>query len=170
MSAAYAIAAGPALALALGALGRRARLAGTAAICVLVAAGFVQEDRRFARNDLPERPELIWAARMIERATSPGAFVATDQPLVNFLSERPFPGYLSDTSNTRFESGALTGTEVLAEVDSQNVAAVLSARMFRFQPGLADGLRERFPVRVHCGEATLYLLRPPAGAGVPCPL
>ena len=68
----------------------------------------------------PQRParasELVWAARVIEQATDPGDVVATDQPLVNFLAGRRLPGYLSDTSNTRFESGALTGHEVLAEI------------------------------------------------------
>ena len=85
-------------------------------------------------------------------------------------SNRRLPGYLSDTSNTRFESGALTGSDVIAEIDREKAAAVLSARMFRFQPGLAADLRARFPVRLRCGEATLYLLRPPAGPGVSCPL
>jgi 4-amino-4-deoxy-L-arabinose transferase-like glycosyltransferase len=170
MSSAYALSAGPALALAAGQLGRRAQIAAAAAACLFVAAGFVQEHRRLARNDLPERPELVWATRMIDAATRPGEVVATDQPLVNFLAERRFPGYLSDTSNTRFVSGALTGGDVLGEIDKTHAAAVLTARMFRFQPGLAAGLRRRFPVRLECGEATLYLLRPPTGSGVPCPL
>ena len=56
MSSAYALAAGPALVLALGGLGRRAQLVAASVLCLLVAAGFVQEDRRFVRNDLPERP------------------------------------------------------------------------------------------------------------------
>ena len=170
MSSAYAISAGPALALGIGQLGRRAQLAAAGLVCVFVGAGFVQESHRFERNDLPERPELVWATRVIDAATRPGDVVATDQPLVNFLAGRRFPGYLSDTSNTRFESGALTGGDVLREVDTAHAAAVLSARMFRFQPGLASGLRARFPVRLKCGEATLYLLRLPPGSGVPCPL
>jgi dolichyl-phosphate-mannose-protein mannosyltransferase len=170
MSSAYALAAGPALVLALEGLGRRARLAAASVLCLLVAAAFVQEDRRFVRNDLPERPELVWAARVIEQATDPGDLVATDQPLVNFLAGRRFPGYLSDTSNTRFESRALTGQEVLAEIDRTRAAAVVAARMFRQQPDLVAGLRERYPTRLECGEATLYLLRPVPGSGVPCPL
>ena len=170
MSSAYALAAGPALALALGGLGRGARLAAASVLCLLVAAGFVQEDRRFVRNDLPERPELVWAARVIEQATDPDDVVATDQPLVNFLAGRRFPGYLSDTSNTRFESGALTGQEVLAEIDRTRATAVLAARMFRQQADLVTGLQERYPIRLECGEATLYLLRPLPGSGVPCPL
>jgi 4-amino-4-deoxy-L-arabinose transferase-like glycosyltransferase len=170
MSSAYALAAGPALALALGGLERRWRLAAVGLVAIFVAAGFVQENRRFVRNDLPERPELLWATRAIDEATTPDEVVASDQPLVNFLAARRLPGYLSDTSNTRFESGALTGSDVIAEVDREKAAAVLSARMFRFQPGLAADLRERFPVRLRCGEATLYLLRPPARPGVTCPL
>jgi 4-amino-4-deoxy-L-arabinose transferase-like glycosyltransferase len=170
MSSAYALAAGPALALALGGLERRWRLAAIGLVATFVAAGFVQEDRRFVRNDLPERPELLWATRAIDGATAPDDVVASDQPLVNFLAERRLPGYLSDTSNTRFESGALTGSDVIAEVDRAKAAAVLSARMFRFQPGLAADLRARYPVRLRCGEATLYLLRAPAGPGVTCPL
>ena len=170
MSSAYALAAGPALALAAGGLGRRGRLAVAAAVCLFVAAGFVQEDRRLGRNDLPERPELVWATRVIDAATTPGDVVATDQPLVNFLAGRRFPGYLSDTSNTRFKSGALTGRDVLTEIDRTRAAAVLTARMFRFQPELVAGLRNRYPVRLQCGEATLYLLRPPTGSGIPCPL
>ena len=170
MSSAYALAAGPALALALGGLERRKRLAAVGVVSLFVAAGFVQENRRFERNDLPELPELVWAARAIAEATNPNDVVASDQPLVNFLADRRLPGYLSDTSNTRFESGALTGSDVIAEIDREKAAAVLSARMFRFQPGLAADLRARFPVRLRCGEATLYLLRTPAGPGVSCPL
>jgi hypothetical protein len=170
MSSAYALSAGPALALALGGLERRWRLGAVSVVSLFVAAGFVQEDRRFVRNDLPELPELVWAAHAIAEATNPNDVVASDQPLVNFLADRRLPGYLSDTSNSRFESGALTGSDVIAEVDREKAAAVLSARMFRFQPGLAADLRERFPVRLRCGEATLYLLRPPAGPGVTCPL
>jgi 4-amino-4-deoxy-L-arabinose transferase-like glycosyltransferase len=170
MSSAYAVSAGPALALALGGLGRRAQLAGAAVVCLFVAAGFVQEHRRLARNDLPERPELLWAAQVIEAATGPSDVVASDQPLVNFLTGRPFPGYLSDTSNTRFASGALTGADVLARVDHARAAAVLTGRMFRFQPELLEGLRDRYGVRLQCGDATLYLLRPPAGPGVTCRL
>jgi hypothetical protein len=170
MSSAYALAAGPALALALEGLERRWRLAAMGLVAIFVAAGFVQEDRRFVRNDLPERPELLWAARAIDEATTPDDVVASDQPLVNFLADRRLPGYLSDTSNTRFESGALTGSDVIAEVDREKAAAVLSARMFRFQTGLAADLRKRYPVRLRCGDATLYLLRPPAGPGVTCPL
>ena len=90
--------------------------------------------------------------------------------MVNFLAGRRLPGYLSDTSNTRFESGALTGREVLAEIDQTRTAAVLAARMFRQQADLMAGLPERYPARLECGEATLYLLRPLPGSGVPCPL
>jgi hypothetical protein len=168
MSSAYAVSAGPALALALGGLGRRAQLAAAAAVCLFVAAGFVQEHRRLVRNDLPERPELLWAAQVIDAATGPDDVVASDQPLVNFLARRPFPGYLSDTSNTRFKSGALTGADVLAEVARTHAAAVLTGRMFRLQPDLPAVLRQRYPVRLQCGEATLYLLRPPAGPGATC--
>lgn len=170
MSSAYAVSAGPALALALGGLGRRAWLAAAAAVCLFVAAGYVQEHRRLVRNDLPERPELLWATQVIEAATGPSEVVASDQPLVNFLTGRPFPGYLSDTSNTRFKSGALTGADVLAEVTRTRAAAVLTGRMFRLQPDLVADLRNRYPVRLHCGDATLYLLRPPAGSGATCPL
>jgi 4-amino-4-deoxy-L-arabinose transferase-like glycosyltransferase len=170
MSSAYAVSAGPALALALGGLGRPARVAGATIVCLFVAAGFVQEHRRFVRNDLPERPELLWASRVIEAATGPSETVVSDQPLVNFLTGRPFPGYLSDTSNTRFKSGALTGADVLAQVARTRASAVVAGRMFRFQPSLLTGLRDRYGVRLECGEATLYLFRPPAGPGVSCPL
>ncbi len=170
MSAAYAIAAGPALALGIADLPRRAGVVAVSVVCLFVAAGFFQEERRLARNDVPEKPEILWAADVLASQTSPGQLVASDQPIVNFLARRDLPGYLSDTSNTRIASKALTQGAILAEVDRTHSPVVVADRMFTTLPDLLAQLARRYPVRLRCGTATLYLAQPPSSATPVCPL
>lgn len=170
LSASYAIAAGPTLALAVAAFPGPARVAGAALLVAMLAAGAFQEQRRLHDNDLPEPAEITWAARVLSTVTRRDELVATDQPVIAFRARRAMPGFLSDTSNTRVVSGALTTTDVLGILARQRPAAVVVGRMFRFMPGLVSGLADGYPYQRSCGKLTIYLPLPPEKAMLPCPV
>jgi 4-amino-4-deoxy-L-arabinose transferase-like glycosyltransferase len=158
LSVAYAIGAGPSLALALAGLPRQGlRALSACCVALFVAAGLYQEQRRLGRNEVPEPPAIVWATREIERSTSPDAVVVSDQPIVVFRAGRRTPGLFVDTSNTRITGGGLTPSEILAGIDRARPEAVVAARMLRTLPSVLTGLDARFPTSVTCGEATLYL-------------
>ena len=170
LSVACAVAAGPSLALAAGALPRRARGAATVALVLLVAAGLYQEQRRLHRNDVAEPAELTWAADAISRATGRNAVVVSDQPIVLFRARRATPGPLVDVSDTRVSGGTLTAAEVNAELRRARPQAVLVDRMLRsrFLRTVVASLDRRYGRRVRCGSATLYLAT--RVATPPCPV
>ena len=169
LSVAYAISAGPSLALGIADLrGRRLRFAATGVVVLFVLAGLYQEQRRLHRNDVPESREVVWATAALKRVTGPADLVVSDQPIVAFRAGRRMPGQLVDTSNTRITGGGLTATEVITEIDRSRPAAVVVARMLRTLPTVLGRLDRLYPVRARCGEATIYL---PAGSNQPpsCP-
>jgi 4-amino-4-deoxy-L-arabinose transferase-like glycosyltransferase len=157
LSVAYALAAGPSLALAAASLPRRARAAAAAVLVLFVAAGVYQEQRRLHRNDLAEPAEVSWAVAAVHGATGPRALVVTDQPIVVFRARRATYGPLVDVSNTRVNGGTLTAADVLTDIGRSRPDAVLVDRMFRFLPVVLADLDRRYPYRVSCGTATLYL-------------
>jgi 4-amino-4-deoxy-L-arabinose transferase-like glycosyltransferase len=161
LAAAYAIAAGSALALGIAALPQRLRVAAIAVACLFVTAGFYQEQRRLVRNDAPEPSEIRWAVSAVRANTAPKDLVVSDQQVVNFLARRRAVGFLVDASSTRVESGALTAAGILRSIDRSRPTAVVVDRMFRLVPGLLPGLATRYPVRLSCGGASLYLPRRP---------
>ena len=168
LSVAGALAAGPSLALAAGALPRSAQIAATAALVLLVAAGFYQEQRRLERNDVAEPAELQWAAEAIARATSRGALVVSDQPIVVFRAHRATAGPLVDISDTRVSGGTLTAADVNSELRRSRPQAVLVDRMLRFLPAVVASLDRDYSRRVRCDGATLYLAT--RASIPPCPL
>jgi 4-amino-4-deoxy-L-arabinose transferase-like glycosyltransferase len=157
LSVAYAISAGPSLALASGDLPRPARRAVTAILVLFVVAGMYQEQRRLHRNDVDEPAEVTWAVEAVGRATGSDALVVTDQPIVIFLARRATSGPLVDVSNTRVSGGTLTTAEVNTEIQKSGADAVLVDRMLRSLPGVLARLDRRYPSRIECGGATLYL-------------
>ena len=167
LSVACAISAGPSLALAIAGLRRTPQVLATSALVLFVAAGLYQEQRRLHRNDLPDPPEVTWAVEALERATGPDALVVTDQPIVLFRAGRPTVGPLVDISDTRVSGGTLTAAEVGAEIRRTRPDAVLVDRMLRFLPPVIALLDRRYPWRVRCGSATLYVASP--AAVPPCP-
>jgi hypothetical protein len=168
LSVACALAAGPSLALAARALPRPAQIAATAALVLLVAAGFYQEQRRLQRNDVAEPAELRWATDAISRATRRDGLVVSDQPIVVFRARRPTAGPLVDISDTRVSGGTLTAADVIAEIHRSRPQAVLVDRMLRFLPAVGASLDRRYGRRVRCGGATLYLAT--RVAVPPCPV
>jgi 4-amino-4-deoxy-L-arabinose transferase-like glycosyltransferase len=168
LSVACAIAAGPSLALAIGDLPQAMRVAATTVLVLFVAAGIYQEQRRLHRNDMPEPAEVMWAIRAVERTTSRNALVVTDQPIVVFRAQRATAGPLVDVSNTRVTGGTLTAADVTSEIRSSRPDAVLVDRMLRFLPDVVAWLDRRYPRRVACGMAMLYLVS--RTATPPCPV
>ncbi len=167
LTVAYAVSAGPSLALGISELRPYGlRVGATAAVALFVLAGLYQEQRRLHRNDVAEPAEIVWATEALRIVTRPGDLVVSDQPIVPFLARRPQPGPLVDTSNTRVTGGGLTAAEVIAEIDHAQPAAVVVGRMLRTLPPVLARLAELYPVRVHCGDTTLYLR---AGAPNPPP-
>jgi hypothetical protein len=157
LSVACAIAAGPSLALAIGGLPRPVEVGATTVLVLFVAAGIYQEQRRLHRNDAPEPAEVMWAVEAVERTTSRNALVVTDQPIVVFRAQRGTAGPLVDISNTRVTGGTLTAADVTDEIRRSRPDAVLVDRMLRFLPEVVAWLDRRYPERVRCGTATLYL-------------
>ncbi len=146
--------------IAIGALvGRVERRAAAVSVLVLVlAAGYVQQQRRVALADVPEEPELVRAAEILRRETGPDDRVVSDHPIVPFLAGRRVHGPLADTAVLRFETGSLTDAEVLRELDEGNVAAVVVGRAFAGRPQLVRTLSTRFRRQV-AGERTTIFLR-----------
>ena len=158
LTVAYAISAGPSLALGIGALrSQRLRLAAAGVVALFVLAGLYQEQRRLHRNDVPEPAEIVWAAHAVALVTTPDEIVVSDQPIVPFRARRGQPGPLVDTSNTRISGGGLTAAEVVAEIERADPAVVVVGRMLRTLPSVLTFLEERYPQRVRCGDVTLYL-------------
>jgi 4-amino-4-deoxy-L-arabinose transferase-like glycosyltransferase len=155
---AYAVSAGPSLALGIAQLRRDWLRVGLAAVVGLfVIAGLYQEQRRLHRNDVAEPAELMWAAAALRQVTSAGDIVVSDQPIVPFLARREQPGPLVDMSNTRVTGGGLTAAEVIAEIERTAPSAVVVGRMLRTLPSVLAMLGDRYPQQARCGTVTLYL-------------
>jgi len=131
---------------ALGALAERLawRSAALGALVLVLAAGYVQQQRRVGHDDVPEEPELVAVARVLERETGPDDLVVSDHSIVPFLADRGVAGPLVDTALLRFETGSLTDAEVLRELERYDVRAVVAGRAFATRPRLLAALERRF--------------------------
>ena len=170
MSCAYAVSAGPALALGIASLRGRWRDAGAVALAVFVAAGIYQEQRRQVRNDVPEPAKVMWGTTAVEKTVDPGEAFTTDEPIVSFKAKRLIPGDLTDTSSTRVRSRALTTATILRDIETSQSKAVLVGRIFLTLPDLQRRLEQRFPVRRECDGSTLYLPAQPPQSFPKCPV
>jgi 4-amino-4-deoxy-L-arabinose transferase-like glycosyltransferase len=118
------------------------------ALVLAVTAAWVQEWRQIGRNDAPERPAVLAAARSLRAQTAPTELVGTDLPIIAFRADRRLPGELVDTSAVRFASGSLTDAEVLATLERARVRTVVVGREFAARPRLLAGLRRYRVLRV----------------------
>jgi hypothetical protein len=145
-----AVAAAMAVGISVGAviqeLGRGRALAAVGLV-VVVAAGYAQNLRQMDRNAQPIPAELTWAADRVAAATSPGALVISDEPLVPFLAHRRMPGRVIDTALLRFRSGYLDDRAVIRAAADPHVAAVVVGRAFLSRPHLLAWVARHF-VRV----------------------
>jgi hypothetical protein len=145
--------------IALGAVAQRARLQALAvgALVIVLAAGYVQQQRRVVLDDVPEEPELVAAAETLRRVTGPDDFVVSDHSIVPFLADRRVPGPLVDTALLRFETGSLTQANVLRELEEWDVKAVVVGRAFSTQPELLRALERRYPRRLRVAHVTIFV-------------
>jgi 4-amino-4-deoxy-L-arabinose transferase-like glycosyltransferase len=107
----------------------------------------------------PEPAPVARATRVVRAASSPGSYVvATDEPIVAFLADRPVPPALVDTSWVRLLTGSLTRREVLAVLRSDHVTAVLAGPRLLDSATTREVLRQLFPHHIKmASKSTLYL-------------
>lgn len=156
-----AVALGVPAGIGLGAAAARldgpARAVAVSAVALALAAGFVQEHRRLARNDEDEPVGVRWAASQLRERTRPDQLVGTDLPIVAYLADRRVAGQLIDASYGRLRTNTLTTGEILDELADKRVRAVVVGRLYREKPDLLAALRDRYPTRLASGGVTLYL-------------
>jgi hypothetical protein len=157
IAAALAVTGGAGYGAAAGQLRRPVLAAGITLVAVALALGFLQEGNRLAGDDLPEPPEVRWAVDQVRAETRPADLVATDLPIVAYLSDRRVPGQLIDSSYGRLLSGTQTTPEILAVLRREHIRAVLVGRNYRLKPDLIAALGARYPRRLANGGVTLYL-------------
>jgi 4-amino-4-deoxy-L-arabinose transferase-like glycosyltransferase len=134
-------------------------VAGAAVFALVLAAGFVQEHRRLARNDQPEPAEVQWAVATLRESTKPDELVATDLPIVPYLAGRRVAGEVIDSSYGRLLSKTQTTEDILGVLARRHIRAVLVGRNYRLKPDLISALRNRYPQELSRDEITLYLAR-----------
>ena len=119
---------------------------------LVLAAGYVQQQRRVSLDDVPEEPELVAVARFLEQETEPDELVVSDHLDRAFLAERRVAGPLVDTAVLRFRTGSLTDAEVLRDLERYGVVAVVAGRAFATRPELLAALEQRYgPPRASTG-------------------
>jgi 4-amino-4-deoxy-L-arabinose transferase-like glycosyltransferase len=153
LSTALAVPAGAAVALTL----ERARSWTLLLLVAFVCAGLYQEHHRLARNAVPERPDYVWAARVVAENTSPDELVVSDVPSIPYLAHRLEPGQLIDTSIARIINEYLSPAGVLHEIQRSGARVVVVGRNFRSKPAIIRGLEQRYPRKLRHGEVTVYL-------------
>jgi hypothetical protein len=146
--------------IALGAVARRARLQALAvgALALVLAAGYVQQQRRVVLDDVPEEPELVAAAQTLQRLTGPDDLVVSDESIVPFLADRRVAGPLVDTARLRFETGSLNDAEVLQVIEEYDVRAVVVGRAFTDRKRLLRSLEMHYSQSVRRGGTTVLFL------------
>ena len=133
----------------------RYRLYALGGLALVLAAGYVQQQRRIVEDRIDEEPELVAAADTLRRVTRPDDLVVSDHSIVPFLVRRRVAGPLVDTAVLRFQTGSLTDAEVLRELEEWDVRAVAVGRAFAERPALLRGLSVRYrllrggPVRIY---------------------
>ena len=143
------------IALAVLADRSRYRLYALGGLALVLAAGYVQQQRRIVEDRIDEEPELVAAADTLRRVTRPDDLVVSDHSIVPFLVRRRVAGPLVDTAVLRFQTGSLTDAEVLRELEEWDVRAVAVGRAFAERPALLRGLAARYrllrggPVRIY---------------------
>ena len=143
------------IALAVLADRSRYRLYALSGLALVLAAGYVQQQRRIVEDRIDEEPELVAAADTLRRVTRPDDLVVSDHSIVPFLVRRRVAGPLVDTAVLRFQTGSLTDAEVLRELEEWDVRAVAVGRAFAERPALLRGLAARYrllrggPVRIY---------------------
>jgi len=143
LSVAFAVPVGVTLVSAVAHAGRFSTLA-TAALVVVLCAGYYQDTRQLNRNAAPLPAVIKWAAVQVDTIAKPNQLVVSDEPLVPFLAHRRMPGSTIDTALLRFDTGYLTDADVLQAIDRHDVRVVVAARAFLSRPSLLSAFADRF--------------------------
>lgn len=160
LATALAVPAAASVELTLERLPRLAGLAGAALLAAFVAAGVYQEHHRLARNDVPERPDYVWAEREVDRLTTPDELVVSDIPSIPYMAHRREPGQLIDSSIARIVDEYLKPRDVLRLIDASGARVVVVGRNYTSKPAIIRGLEQRFPRRLRHGVITIYVRSP----------
>lgn len=127
---------------------------------LVLTAGYVQQQRRVVLDIRPEERNLVAAAALLARETSPDDLVVSDQSIVPFLAGRRVAGPLVDTARLRFQTGSLTDDKVLSALERYDVRAVVAGRAFAERPALMRALARRYGrPRSSDGELFVFLER-----------
>ena len=126
------------------------------ALALVLAAGYVQQQRRVTLDDVPEEPALVQAAEILRRETGPDDLVVSDQPIVPFLADRRVAGPLVDLAVLRFQTGSLTTQEVLDELQRSDVRAIVVGRAVGQQAELLAAIRQRYRRVGTAGTVEVY--------------
>ena len=145
------------IALAMLAIRSRYPAVAISLLAVVLAAGYVQQQRRVVEDQIDEEPELVAAAQILRRVTDPADLVVSDDSIVPYLADRRVAGPLVDTAVLRFQTGSLTADEVLRELGAYDVRAVVVGRAFGEQPELLDGLAARYPRVIRSGTLRIFV-------------
>jgi hypothetical protein len=159
LATALAVPAGAGLGAAVVSAGR-ARLVVAGALAVALALAVVQEQDRLADQE-GEPPGVTWAVERLRTTTRADDLVGADLPIVPYLADRRVPGQLVDTSFVRLGIGSLTDREILDEIDSADVAAVVLGREFRSRPLLFRDLVARYPLQDSVDDVTVLVAPSP---------
>ena len=130
--------------------------AAIAAAAIAVGAAYVSSFREVLDLRGPVPPELVWGARQLRAASSPGRLVAADRQYAAVEADRRVPGDLVDTAVLRFETGMLTPERVISDLERYDVRAVFAGRAFLQQPEVMTYLRQHYPRRRRFGESLVF--------------
>ncbi len=126
---------------------------------MILAVGYVQQQRRVTLDIVDERPELVAAAEVLARVTRPDDLVVSDQPIVPFLADRRVAGPLVDTAVLRFQTGSLTDDEVMKVLEEYDVRAVVAGRAFAARPALLERIGSEYTLLDEGAPIRLYVAR-----------
>jgi hypothetical protein len=129
------------------------------AVAIAAAAALVGCIEAGIQPSQPEPAPIKKAIAIVRGASPTGSYVvATDEPIVAFLADRPVPPALVDTSWVRLLTGSLTRHELLATLRSDRVSAVLAGPRLLSSASARNTLRRLFPNHTQlASNSTLYL-------------
>jgi 4-amino-4-deoxy-L-arabinose transferase-like glycosyltransferase len=129
-----------------------------AGFCAVVIAASLAH--HVERTPPGEDAGVAWAAGILRANTPPGSEVASDLPIVPFLADRRQPGALIDTSRTRLESGSLTTSMIVDQINRDPLSAVIIGHNFASSHAIIRAAQARFPFTVQRAGLTLAGERP----------
>jgi hypothetical protein len=151
---ALAVASGSTIGAAVRRAPRAAIPAASAALILSLVAGWIQQLHRVDTARVAEPSSTVAAARALARLSAPNATTVDDRPIISFLAHRRVNGALVDIALLRFETGSLTDSKVIREL--QAARAVVVSRVLARRPGVMRYLATHFELRYNLGGVRIY--------------